>query len=270
MAKTFKENLNNFLSSITIKTEEEIEALKSGGKRLAFILQELSRMVIPGVSAEELDHRAGYLMEKYSSKPSFFRYRPSPHLKPYPANICVCVNDVVVHGIPDKKIVFQEGDVVTIDAGLIYNGMFVDSAVTVGVGRISPPAKKLISVAKQALDLAIKQCLPQKRTGDIGYAIQSFVRKNKMFEIHDLVGHGVGYAVHEPPEVPNFGEKGRGVALVPGMVIAIEPMVALGTSEVDELPDGSFVTADGSLSAEFEHTIVITRGKPIVVTRGEN
>ncbi|KKT86235.1 MAG: Methionine aminopeptidase [Parcubacteria group bacterium GW2011_GWA1_Parcubacteria_45_10] len=251
---------------ITIKTEKEIELLKAGGKRLALILSDLAKMCIPGVSGDELDKKAGYLMEKYSSEPSFFKYRPGPHSKPFPANICLSVNHVTVHGIPSKKIVLKEGDVVKVDAGLVYSGMFVDSAVTVAVGKVSSKASKLISVTKKALDLAIKQCLPGKRIGDIGFVVEQLARKNKFFVVKDLTGHGVGYGVHEDPFVPNYGKKGVGTQLKPGMVLALEPILALGTGASLEIEDGSIATADGSVSAQFEHTVVITKTKPLVVT----
>jgi methionyl aminopeptidase len=252
--------------AIAIKTEKEIKLLQAGGKRLVLILSELKNLCYPGISADELDRRAGYLMKKYHSKPSFLRYRPTQHSKPYPANICVSVNYVIVHGIPSNKIVFKEGDIVTVDAGLIYADMYVDSAFTVGIGKISQKAKKLISATKKALDLAIKQCLPEKTLGDIGFVIESSIKKQGFSVIKDLVGHGVGYAVHEEPVVPNFGKKGEGIKLEPGMVLALEPMACLGSGEIEEMEDGSFITVDKSLSVQFEHTVVITKDKPLVVT----
>jgi methionyl aminopeptidase len=255
---------------ISIKTEKEIELLKAGGKRLALILNELAQMCIPGVSGLELDRRAAYLMQKYSSRPAFLRYRPAPHLKPFPANICLSVNHITVHGIPSKKMIFRDGDVVKVDAGLVYSGMFVDSAVTVAIGRIPSRVQRLVRVTKKALDLAIKQCLSGKTVGDIGFVVEQLARKNNFFVVKDLAGHGVGYDVHEDPFVPNFGRKNSGVKLKPGMVLALEPILSLGTSESIELEDGSIAIADGSVSAQFEHTVVITNGKPLVVTRLEN
>ncbi|OGY38780.1 MAG: type I methionyl aminopeptidase [Candidatus Brennerbacteria bacterium RIFOXYC1_FULL_41_11] len=253
--------------AITIKTEKEIELLKAGGKRLALILDELAKMCITGVSGDELDKRAGYLMEKYSSRSAFFRYRPAPDSKPFPANICLSVNHVAVHGIPSKKIILREGDVVKVDAGLIYGGMIVDSAVTVVVGNTTAKVRRLIKTTKKALDQAIKQCLPGKTIGDIGFVVEATAKKNGVFVVKDLAGHGVGYDVHEDPFVMNFGRKNSGEKLRSGMVLALEPILSLGSSESVELEDGSIATIDGSISAQFEHTVVITENKPLVVTR---
>ena len=250
---------------ISIKTEKEIELLKAGGKRLALIINELAQMCIPGVSGLELDRRAAYLMKKYSSRPAFLRYRPAPYLKPFPANICLSVNYVTVHGVPSKKVVLKTGDIVKVDVGLVYSGMFVDSAVTVAVGQVSLRERKLISVTKKALELAIKECVPGKTVGDIGFVVAELARKNNFFVVKDLAGHGVGYDVHEDPFVPNFGKRNSGVKLKPGMVLALEPILSLGTEESVELGEGSIATADGSVSAQVENTFVITKGKPLVV-----
>lgn len=255
---------------ITLKSEEEIKFLRSAGKRLALILAELRKLCYPGVSAQELDRRAAYLLKKYRAQPSFLNYRPAPHLKPYPANICVSVNETIVHGIPRASIVFKEGDVVKVDAGLIYGGMYVDAAFTIGIGKISARAKKLIQVTERALKAGIKECLPGKTIGDIGFAIEQTIKKGGFSVIKDLVGHGVGYAVHEDPPVPNFGKRHQGIKLEPGMVLALEPMACLGSGEILELADGSFITQDRTLSAQFEHTVVITHSQPLVVTQAES
>ncbi|MEW5805209.1 MAG: type I methionyl aminopeptidase [Patescibacteria group bacterium] len=251
---------------ITIKSDKEIKLLQAAGRRLALVLSELKKLCYPGISAAELDRRAGYLMKKYHSRPSFFKYRPAPHLKPYPANICVSVNETIVHGIPKEKIVFKEGDLVTVDAGLIYAEMYVDSAFTVGIGKIPAKTKKLIKATEKALEAGIKQCLVGKTIGDIGFAIETTIKKSGFSVVKDLVGHGVGYAVHEEPAVPNFGKKNQGVKLEPGMILALEPMACFGSGEILELEDGSFITLDNSLSAQSEHTVVITQDKPLVVT----
>ena len=253
--------------AVTFKTEKDIENLKQGGIILAKILRDLARMVKPGLSAAALDSRARELMKRYGVKPSFYRYRPLPYGRPFPGAICVSVNEVIVHGVPTAGLILREGDLVTIDGGIIYKGLFTDSALSVGVGKTSRVVKKLLSVTKGALNKAIKMCKPGKTLGDIGYAVSSFVDAEGFVVAEELVGHGVGYAVHEDPAVPNWGKPGEGLKLAKGMVLALEPMVCLGSGKIVENEDGSFSTLDNSLSAHFEHTVVITDGKPIVVTQ---
>jgi len=251
---------------IKLKSEEEIKILKEGGHILAKIIKEVAKKAKAGVATRELDWLAENLIIKSGGQPSFKNYQPDFSLNPFPASLCVSVNNVIVHGIPNDYIL-QNGDVVKLDLGMKYKGLYTDMAITVGVGKISPLAKKLIHVTKKALDLAIKAAQEGKTLGDIGFAIQNYVRSQNFYEIRVLTGHGVGYAQHEEPDVLNYGEPGKGIRLKEGMVIAIEPMVTIDTSDIIEIFDGSFVTKTGCLSAHFEHTIAITSKGPIILTK---
>lgn len=255
---------------ITTKTPEEIEILREAGKRIARVLESTAARVAPGVSTEELNRFAEEMIEGMGDTPSFLGYTPEGAPRAYPAGLCVSVNDVVVHGIPNEDpIVLKEGDIVGLDLGLTHKGMIVDSALTVAVGEIDGRAKELMAVTKKALEAGIAAARGGNTVGDIGAAVEAAIRPSGFGIVEDLCGHGVGYAVHEEPFVPNTGEKGTGAKLVPGMVIAIEPMVNEGGSgDVDFSEDGYTVTTtDGSRSAHFEHTLVITEGAPEVVTR---
>lgn len=246
---------------IIYKTKEEIERMREGGRRLARILQELRSCVKVGVSELELNRLAGDLAQKNQGEPSFLGYRD------YPANLCVSVNNEVVHGVP-KNRTFNEGDVVSLDFGFLYQGRYTDSAITFGVGKISNQAQKLIEVTKKALEIGIAKVRAGNRLGDISFAIQNYVERIGFSVVRDLVGHGVGRKVHEDPRVPNFGRANEGVRLKIGMTLAIEPMVNVGTWKVKLLPDKwTFVTADGKLSAHFEHTVAITRDGCEILTK---
>lgn len=253
---------------ITIKTEKEIEIMAEGGKILKEILQNLASAVKPGVTTLELDKLARELVLSWSKKmpeakiqSSFSGYRG------YPAFLCVSVNDEVVHGVPSERKI-KDGDVVGLDFGVVYKGFHTDSALTVGVGKISKEAEKLISVTKEALDIGIQEARAGQTTGDIGYAIQRHVEKNGFSVVRELVGHGVGRKLHEEPYVPNYGKKGRGEILKEGMTIAIEPMVTANRPEVVLSDDNwTYKTKDGSLAAHFEHTLAITKSSPVVLTK---
>ncbi|MBX4198426.1 type I methionyl aminopeptidase [Candidatus Parcubacteria bacterium] len=253
---------------IRIKTKKDIEILREGGKRLAHILQAVAKHVKPGVSTAFLNDKAEELIKAGGDTSAFFKYKPKGALRPYPASLCVSINDEVVHGIPNEKPrLLKEGDIVSLDLGLIHKKLITDHAITTGVGKISEDAEKLLEVTKEALMVGIKQARPGKKTGDIGYAIQEYVKPHRLGIIEELAGHGVGYAVHEDPFVPNFGMPGEGALLKPGMVIAIEPMFTLSGPEVKLMSDGyTYKTRDGSLAAHFEHTIVITDGDPEILT----
>jgi methionyl aminopeptidase len=251
---------------VKLKSEEEIKILKEGGKILGEILRDLAKKVKPGVFTKELDWLAENSIKQAGGKPAFKNYKPDFAVRAYPATLCASVNSVVVHGIPNSQPL-QEGDILTLDLGMEYKGLFTDAAITVGVGKISSLAKKLISVTKKSLELAIEQCEVGYTLGDIGYAIEKFVRSRGFKEVRMLTGHGVGYKPHEDPDVLNFGEPGKGMRLKEGMVIAIEPMVSLLSGDVVERFDGSFVTKEECLSAHFEHTIAITAKGPIVLTK---
>ncbi len=256
---------------ITIKTEKDIAILREGGKRLARILAAVAEAAKPGVSTADLDALAHTLIAEGGDESAFLGYRPKGASRKYPASLCVSINDEVVHGIPNENPrTLKNGDVVSLDLGLIHEGLITDHAVTVGVGEVSAPAKQLLSVTKDALMVGIAAAEAGKTTGDIGFAIERFVHKSGSFGIvEELTGHGVGYGVHEDPFVPNYGRSGEGAPLRPGMVIAIEPMLTLGGKEIFVADDGYTIrTDDGSTAAHFEHTILITpKGPAEILTR---
>lgn len=245
---------------VSIKTKEEIAIMKEGGKILSQILRKICQQVRAGISTYDLEKLAKDLISKYNAQPAFNGY------KGYPATLCTSVNNKVVHTIPSKEEILKNGDIIGLDLGIKYKGLFTDTAATVGVGNISRQARRLIKVTKKALDIGLSRVRPGSRIKDIGQAIQEYVEKNGFSVVRALVGHGVGRAVHEPPQIPNFlprpGEKGWEdieVVLESGMTLAIEPMVNAGGPEVRTLEDGwTIVTLDGSLSAHFEHTVVVT------------
>lgn len=246
--------------AIIIKTQEEIEKLRVGGKHLARILADTAKLVAPGVTTLELDTFAQSEIAKLGDTPAFLGYKPVGHRTPFPAALCVSVNAEVVHGIPKNNVVIKEGDVVSIDLGLKHEGLFTDHAITVAVGSVSKEKEKLIRDTREALYVGIEAIRPGARVGDIGFAIESFIHKRGTYGIvRVLSGHGVGRAIHEDPYVPNYGKAGTGDALMPGMVIAIEPMLTLGSEDVVEARDGyTLRTEDGSCAAHFEHTVLIT------------
>lgn len=254
---------------IIIKTPEEIEILREGGRHLAAVLYKVREKVAPGVSTKDLDSYAEKLIREMGDAPAFLNYRPDGARMPFPASLCVSVNDEVVHGIPSPKRVLKEGDVVAIDLGLKHKGLFTDMAMTVGVGKVSEASRKLMEVTERALQVGIDAAQAGYVVGDIGHAIESFIRAQGKYGIVDVLsGHGVGRAIHEDPYIPNFGKPGKGEKLVPGMVVAIEPMVNLGTKNVTLDADGyTFRTADGKVSAHFEHTILITEGAAEILTK---
>jgi len=254
---------------VTIKTEDDIQKLREGGKRLATVLAETVQLVKPGVSTETLSEFAGKRMVELDGVPSFLNYTPTGAKRPYPAPICVCLNDEIVHGIPNEDPqIIEEGDVVTVDAGLIYKDMFTDHAISVAVGPVPKEVRRLLDVTREALASGIKQAVPGNRVGDISAAIEAQAKKAGFAIIQGLAGHGVGYGVHEEPLVPNEGRAGTGELLRPGMVLAIEPMFGLGSPDIILDRDGyTYLTADGSLSAQFEHTVIITDNEPEIVTK---
>lgn len=254
---------------ITIKTGEEIAVLREGGKRLARILKTLAGAVMPGVSTRELNALAEKLVREGGDTPSFLGYTPYGAKRPYPATLCVSINDEVVHGIPNETERFlKKGDIVSLDMGLIHEKLITDSAVTVPVGKADEKAAKLLAVTKDALMRGIKAAKAGATTGDIGFAVESFVKPHGFGIVRELAGHGVGYAVHEEPYVPNYGRAGEGEVLKAGMVIAIEPMLNEGSAAVKLDADGyTYRTRDGSRSAHFEHTVVITAKGAEILTQ---
>jgi methionyl aminopeptidase len=259
---------------IIIKTPEEIEIIREGGKRLATVLHKVKDMVARGVSAKDLDLYAEKLIREMGDEPAFLNYRPEGAHKPFPASLCVSINDEVVHGIPSKDRILKEGDIVSIDLGVKHKGLFTDMAMTVPVGKVNPIDLKLMETTERALHVGIDAARVGNTIGDIGYAIESFVRakKDKQNQKYGIVevlsGHGVGIEIHEDPYVPNFGRQGTGAKLVAGMILALEPMLNLGTKHVTLDNDGYTIrTADGKRSAHFEHTILITETEPEILTK---
>lgn len=243
-----------------IQDPKEIEILRAGGKILARVLHMVVGYAVAGVSAFELDQLAETEIRKAGGHPAFKNYRPSSDDPPFPAALCVSINDEVVHGIPTKQKILKEGDIVGLDLGVEYQKLFTDAAITVGVGQVDKKSQKLIEATTQALNAAIAQIAPGKFTGDIGAAIEAAVKKYKFQVVRELVGHGVGQAVHEEPEIPCFGKPGTGTRLVEGQVIAVEPMVNAGVWKVSFSDDGWTIrTADGARSAHMEHTLLVTK-----------
>ena len=243
-----------------LKTKEEIEIMARAGKILAKILDELKKEVKPGIRTKDLEIKARELMREYKVKPAFLGYEG------YPASICTSVNDIIVHGIP-SEYQLKEGDILSLDLGIKYKGYYADMAVTLPVGKISEEAQRLIRVTKKALKRAIKKARPGNTIGDIGNTIQRYVEKRGFYVIKELCGHGIGRELHEEPQILNYGKRHTGAKLKEGMVFCIEPMVAMGGGRIKKAPDGfGYATADGSLSAHFEHMIAITKNGRKVLT----
>lgn len=255
---------------ITIKTKEEIALLREGGKRLARILREIQAAVRPGRTAAELNTLAEKLVKEGGDRSAFLNYKPYGAKRPYPASLCVSVNDEVVHGIPNEaEKVLKEGDIVSLDMGLIHKGLYTDMAVTVPVGKVDTAAEKLLKVTQEALEQGIAAARAGNRVGEISHAIESFIKSAAADYgiVEELAGHGVGYKVHEDPYVPNYGKKDEGPILKTGMVLAIEPMVNEGGKAVVLDTDGyTYRTADGKRSAHFEKTIVISHDRAEILT----
>ena len=253
--------------SVIIKTEQEIQNMREGGKRHAEILQKLAAMVRPGISTWELDEAAEKMIKEFGDRPAFKGYKTVGAKTPYPATLITSVNEEVVHGIPSKKKILQEGDIVSLDIGINHNGVFTDAAITVPVGKISKELNELLMITEEALQVGIDQVCAGATTGDIGYAIQSFINKRYGI-VEGFSGHGVGRHIHEDPYIPNYGKPGEGERLIPGMTIAIEPMMNLGTKYVKILKDGyTVVTRDGKPSAHFEHTVLVTETGYEILTK---
>lgn len=248
-----------------IKKPEEIELIAEGGKILHNILRQTAGLVKPGVSTYELNEFAESEIVKVGGRPSFKNYGPKKN--PFPAGLCTSINDVVVHGIPSKTAILKEGDIVGLDIGMEYKGFYTDTAITVPVGKISDKAKSLIEATEKAISAALKQVKPGNKIGDIGFATQSIAEASGFSVVRDLVGHGVGYDVHEDPAVPCYGKKGTGLPLKEGMVLAIEPMLCEHEYfVVFDSDEWTIRTRDGGLSAHFEHTIAVTKNGCRILT----
>ena len=246
---------------IILKSRQEIEKMRKSNAIVAVILEELKKKIRPGVRTLELDRLSEEMALKKGARPAFKGYRG------YPYSLCASVNSEVVHGMPSEREL-KEGDIISLDFGILNDGYYGDAAVTVPVGEISPAAQRLLTVTEEALYRGIAEVRAGNRIGDISAAIQGHVEGAGFSVVRDLVGHGIGKSLHEDPQVPNYGTSGRGVELKPGMVFAIEPMVNEGTYRVDILRDGwTVVTADGKLSAHFEHSVAITENGPVILSR---
>lgn len=249
------------VKTIELKGAKELVAMRRAGRIVAEILSVLEKAVAPGVSTLDLDRISREELKKRNAKAAFLGYRG------FTAALCASVNDEVVHGIPSAGRILKEGDIIGMDFGCIVDGFYGDSAISVGVGKISDEAQRLLTVTRDSLERGIAAMTVGARIGDISHAVQEHVEANGFSVVRDFVGHGIGRALHEEPPVPNFGQAATGMRLSPGLVLAIEPMVNAGAAGVNTLDDGwTAVTSDGSLSAHFEHTIVVTEAGPEILT----
>jgi methionyl aminopeptidase len=247
---------------IVLKSEREIGLMRQAGHILADVIDRLRTTVKPGLSTLEIDEDVEAFIVKRGARAAFKGYRG------FPATVCISINEEVVHGIPSARRKIQDGDIVGLDLGCIVDGYYADCAVTLAVGAVPAGTQKLLDVTRESLDLAIKECWPGRRLSDVSHAVQAHVEAHGLSVVRAFVGHGIGRALHEDPQVPNFGDPGRGPQLRPGMVLALEPMVTMGSWEVQILDDGwTAVTKDGSLAAHFEHTVAVTEGEPEVLTQ---
>ncbi len=247
-------------TAIEIKSVDELHVMQRAGQLLCEVVTKITRGMQPGIPTIKLDEMARALIEKDGGRPAFLGYRD------YPATICVSINEEVVHGIPSMRRL-RDGDIVSIDAGLFKDGFYADKAVTVMIGKVTPSGRRLVQVTEEALRIGINLARPNKRLGDLSAAIQAHVEAAGFSVVREYTGHGIGRKIHEPPQIPNFGKAGSGPRLQPGMVLAIEPMVNIGTWETVTLDDQwTVVTADGQLSAHFEHTVAVTDNEPWILT----
>ena len=247
--------------AVTIKSEPEIEKMREACRLIAIVHDELGKALHPGMSTWEIDHMGEEMIRSFGCIPNFLNYNG------YPASICVSVNNEVVHGIPSKKRIIQEGDIVSLDAGLIYQGYHSDAARTHAVGEISKEARQLIDVTRQSFFEGIKYAKAGNHLHDISNAIGNYAQSFGYGVVRDLVGHGIGTSLHEDPQIPNFPQRSKGIRLQPGMTLAIEPMITMGRPEVCCLDDDwTVVTEDESLAAHYENTVLITDGEPEILT----
>lgn len=246
---------------IVLKTERELKLMREAGRISAGALKVAGEAVEPGISTAEIDRIAEKYILSQGARPNFKGYNG------FPATACISINDQVIHGIPSKKQIVKEGDIVSIDLGAVFEGYHGDNAATFAAGDVSPEAQRLMDVTRESLYEGIKMARAGGRIGDISAAVQQYTEARGYSVVRQYVGHGVGASLHEAPEVPNFGTPGRGVRLLPGMTLAIEPMINMGTEKVKVMPDGwTVLTADGALSAHFEHSVVITADGPQILT----
>ena len=247
--------------AIVIKTAKEVEKMRRAGEIVREVLEAVRAMVKPGVTTLELEAVAEKLIEQRGAKPAFKGYHG------FPCVLCTSLNDQVVHGIPSAKTVLREGDILSVDCGAVIDGYYGDSAITIPVGKVAPTTQRLLDVTQKSLERAIETVRPGAMLGDVGAAVQEMVEGEGFSVVKEFVGHGIGTRMHEDPQIPNFGQRGRGVRLREGMVLAIEPMVNAGGDAVRVLKDGwTAVTEDGSLSAHFEHTVAVTKDGAAILT----
>ena len=253
---------------VTIKSKKEIELMREACKVVALTHNEIEKNIKPGMTTAELDQIVEKTMKKYGAISAEKGYNPGiKGVPPYPASACISINDEVIHGIPSKKRIIKEGDIVSVDLVALKNGFHGDAARTYLVGNVSKDAKRLVDVTKQAFFEGIKYAKKGNRIGDISHAIGEYVKSQGYSVVREFEGHGIGRQMHEAPEIPNFGKAGRGIRLEPGMTLAIEPMVIQGSPNILELDDGwTIITEDGSLSAHYENTILITEKEPEILT----
>ncbi|PIR70263.1 MAG: type I methionyl aminopeptidase [Candidatus Niyogibacteria bacterium CG10_big_fil_rev_8_21_14_0_10_42_19] len=251
---------------MTIKNKKEIEKLREGGKILAGILEKIKDEARAGTTSQKLNEIAEKEILVFGGRPSFKNYKISNDEPPFPSALCVSINDEIVHGIPSERVL-KKGDLVSLDIGMEYLGLFTDMAITVYVDDVDKKTKKILETGKRALEIGISQIHDGAHVGDIGHAIQFFCEKEGFNIVRKLVGHGVGYAVHEDPEIPNWGERGKGIILKEGMVIAIEPMITEGFYDIKLMPNRwTWATKDGSRAVHFEHTVVVTKNGAEILT----
>jgi methionyl aminopeptidase len=250
---------------INIRTPAEIKKIAASGSILAEVMKKIIPGIREGTKLSDLDKLTESLIRKAGAKPAFLNYRPAGARKPYAASICTSLNEVIVHGFPnDYKL--KSGDVLKLDFGVLYKGFYADAAITILIGEVSAIARRLTEATREALSRAIKKCEPGSTLGDVGLEIENTAKKYGFKSIKGLTGHGIGTKLHEEPEILNYGQKGKGLKLKPGMVLALEPMFSAGTDEIVQQSDDSWATADNGLSAHFEHTVAITEKGPQILT----
>ena len=250
--------------NVVIKSKQEIDVMRQAGRINALALQAVREAIEPGVTTKELDQIAEDVIRQHDATPAFLGY-PGP--TPYPGTINACINEEMVHGLPGSRQI-TEGDLVSIDCGTVFEGFVADSAFSIGIGEVSPDAAQLLEVTQKSLAIGIDAMRPGNRVGDVGAAIQGFVESFGYHVPREYTGHGVGRKMHEGPQVPNYGIPGRGMVLRPGMTVALEPMVLIGTPRTKVLADQwTVVSIDGSLTAHFEHTVAVTTGEPMILTQ---
>ncbi|HDQ16867.1 MAG TPA: type I methionyl aminopeptidase [Candidatus Vogelbacteria bacterium] len=251
---------------VKLKSADDIKKLREGGKILAKVLDDISALIQPGITTWFLEEKARELISKTGGRPAFLNFKPTGAKRPYPAALCVSINNEIVHGVPNINRTISDGDVVSLDLGLVYKNLFTDMAKTIIVGE-NTKYRKLVETVRESLLAGIKEAWPGKHIGDIGMAISKVIIQNGFSVVEGLGGHGVGFSVHEDPIIPNEGRSGQGEKISAGLVLAIEPMASFGSGKIKMLDDFTFATKDDSISAHFEHTIVVTGEGPEIITK---